>query len=95
MIIGSKTTGMPVPGISLAGRKLFVEVLPVDSEQQHEQIGAFLCCATKCFAEILADPAKRDEIISTWLARWLRTGFSVTFTRQVNHDQLKATILEG
>lgn len=95
MIIGSKTTGMPVPGVSLAGRKLFVEVLDLDSEQQHEKIGAFLCCATKCFAELLADPSRRDEIMNAWLNRWKQTGFSVTFTRQVNHDQLKAAILEG
>ena len=96
MIIGNKTTGLPVPGIEFAGRKVFVEVFPMDNEVIHARIGMLLCCANKLFAELLAsDPANYDVIVTEWLNRWNQTGCNVTFTKQVNHDELKATILEG
>ena len=74
MIIGSKTTGYPVPGIEIEGRKLFLEVLPVDNESKVQEACMFVERALK---------------------EWANMKPGVNFTRKVNCNPLRATILEG
>ena len=51
MIIGSKTTGYPVPGIEFEGRKLYVEILPMDNENVVHEIAGWVERALKTYAQ--------------------------------------------
>lgn len=48
----SKTQGYPVPGVEIQGRKLFVEILPGDSENTMQEACAFVGKAMKEWAQL-------------------------------------------
>lgn len=48
----SKTQGYPVPGVEIEGRKLFMEILPGDSESKIQEACAFVEKAMKEWAQL-------------------------------------------
>jgi len=52
MIIGTKTTGYPVPGIKIGNRRLFLEVLEIDNEAEVHRAAAYVERALKEWADM-------------------------------------------
>ena len=91
MIIGTKTTGFPVPGMNFGGRQVFIEVKPGDTEDALAQYAAYMCTANKMMADLLAAPATnlhRLEAVDKWMAIWESTGIKMDHTVERNFDPL-------